>query len=115
MRHGCTGRAEGEGWAQHSVAGADALRHQHHQQRIGAAGAAHGILGATEGRELGFELRDLGTAEKLAMHEHPRDRVVYDIRGEHVVAAPGQLLGQQPDRARRFERRPVAPPRQRSS
>ena len=38
---------------------ADALGHQHHQQRVGAAGAAHDMLGAAEVGEIGLELRSL--------------------------------------------------------
>ncbi len=38
---------------------ADALRHQHHQQRVGAAGAGHDMPGAAESREIGLELRPL--------------------------------------------------------
>ena len=41
QRHRLAGRAERKGRAEHGIAAADALRHQHHQQRIGAARAAH--------------------------------------------------------------------------
>ena len=48
QRHRFAGRAERERRTQHRIARADLLGHQHHQQRIGAAGAAHDMLGAAE-------------------------------------------------------------------
>ena len=48
QRHRLAGRAERERRTEHRVAAADALGHQHHQQRIGAAGAGHDMLGAAD-------------------------------------------------------------------
>ena len=45
------GGAEREGRTDHRVARADALRHQHQHQRVGAAGAADGIARAAKRRE----------------------------------------------------------------
>ena len=59
QRHRLAGRTEGKGRTEHRIARADALRHQHHQQRIGAAGAGHDMLGAAERGELGLELQPL--------------------------------------------------------
>ena len=59
QRHRLAGRAERKGRAEHGIAAADALRHQHHQQRVGAAGAGHDMLGAAEGGEFGLELASL--------------------------------------------------------
>ena len=56
-RRGFRGRAEREGRAEHRVARADLLRHQHQHQRVGAARAGQRILGAAEGRELGARIR----------------------------------------------------------
>ena len=55
-RHGLARRAESERRTKHGVAGAIALGHQHHQQRIGAAGAGHDMLRAAIGGKLGLEL-----------------------------------------------------------
>ena len=51
QRHNFAGRAERERRADDRIAAADALGHQHHQQRIGAAGAGHDMPGAAECRE----------------------------------------------------------------
>ena len=76
QRHGLAGRAERERRTEHRIAAADALGHQHHQQRIGAAGAGHDMLGAAEGRERGLELRHFRAVDELAMREHARDRLI---------------------------------------
>ncbi len=66
----CKGRTE------HGVAAADALGHQHHQQRVGAACASHHMIGPAESRELRLKLRHFRTVDKLAMGEHTRDRLI---------------------------------------
>ena len=58
-RHHFCRRAEGEGRAEHRVAGADVLRHQHQHQRVGAAGAGQRMFRAAECRELALRTRKL--------------------------------------------------------
>ena len=72
------GGAEGEGGAEHGIARADALRHQRQHQRVGAARAGHGMAGAAEPGERGFELAHLGAEDELAMVKHALDRLVDD-------------------------------------
>ena len=68
------GRAERERRADHRIAGADALGHQHHQQRVGAAGAGYRMAGPAKRRQCGFEFPHLGSEHELTMIEHARDR-----------------------------------------
>ena len=86
-RHHLGGRAEREGRADDGVAGADALRHQHQQQRVGAARAGHHVAGAAELGERRFERPHLGTENELAVLEHARDR------GVDPAAEPAALGG----------------------
>ncbi|MET4759828.1 hypothetical protein ABH970_000200 [Bradyrhizobium ottawaense] len=60
----------------HSTAsqGPDVLCHQHHQKRVGAAGAADDMLGTTVGSELLLELGDFRAIDELAMVENALDR-----------------------------------------
>ena len=74
QRHHFGGGAEGEGRTDHCVAGADALGHQHQLQCVGAAGAAHGVFGAAELRQLRLERPHFRAEDELAMAEHARDR-----------------------------------------
>ena len=76
QRHRLAGRAEREGRAEHRVARADFLRHQHHQQRIGAAGAAHDMLGAAEMPQAPPPARDFRPVDELAMVEHAGDGLI---------------------------------------
>ena len=78
-RHHFAGGAEREGRADHRVARADALGHQHHQQRVGAAGAGHHMLGAAECRKISLELHDLRTVDEMTVLEHPADRLVDQV------------------------------------
>ena len=74
--HRLPGRTERKGRAEHRIARADAFRHQHHQQRVGAAGAAHDMPGAAEIRESGLELGHFRAVDELAMSKHPSDGLV---------------------------------------
>ena len=74
--HALASGAEGEGRAQHRVARADALGHQHHQQRVGAARAGDDVLRAAERGKARFKLRHLGTVDELAMGENPAHGLV---------------------------------------
>ena len=58
----------------HRIAGADALGHQYHQQRVGAAGAGYRMAGPAKRRQCGFEFPHLGSEHELTMIEHARDR-----------------------------------------
>src|SRR6266404_1101083 len=70
-----TGGAECKRRTEYRIAAAHPLRHQHHQQRVGAARTAHDMLGATEGRKLGLKLSHFGAVDELAMAEHARNRL----------------------------------------
>ena len=60
----------------HGVARPDPPRHQHQQQRIGAARAGDRVPRAAERRKLGLERAHFGSLDELAMRQHARDRVV---------------------------------------
>jgi hypothetical protein len=49
---------------------------KHHQQRVGAAGAAHDMLGAAEGGKLRLELRHFRAVDELAVREHAGNRFI---------------------------------------
>ncbi len=95
QRHDFGGGAEGEGRTKHGIAGADTLRHQHQQQRVGAAGATHRMAGPGERRKVGFELPHFRAHDELAVIEHARDRRV-DCGTE-----PAALRGDVDERDRR--------------
>ena len=78
--------AKGESGTEHRIAAADALGHQHQQERIGAAGAADGVARAAECGEIPLEGLHLGAHDELAMCEHPRNGV---INGATEAAALG--------------------------
>ena len=75
-RRRLAGCAKGERWTDDGIPRPDALCHQHHQERVGAACAAHHMLCAAEGDERGLELGHLGTTDELAMREHAGHRLV---------------------------------------
>ena len=76
QRHRLAGRAERKGRTEHRIARADIPGHQHHQQRVGAAGAAHDMPGAGEFGEQLFELRHFRSVDELAMGQHAPDRFI---------------------------------------
>ena len=59
QRHRLAGRTKRKGRTEHRIAAADALGHQHHQQRVGAARAAHHMFGAAEARQAPPRARSL--------------------------------------------------------
>ena len=75
-RHHFGGGAKRKRRADHRVARPDLPRHQHQQQRVGAARTADDMLGAAEGREVGLERAHFRPLDELAMVEHAADRVV---------------------------------------
>src|SRR5260370_28841094 len=93
-RHGLGGRAEGEARADHRIARAYSLGHEHHQQRISAARACHRMAGTAEGRERRFELSHLGTENELTMVEHAGDPAI------DAVTKPAALGGDVDERNR---------------
>ena len=66
QRHDLGGRGEGEARHEHRIARSDAGRHERQQQRVGAVGAADGVLDPDIGRDLAFELGDLRPQNILA-------------------------------------------------
>ena len=66
-RHHFGGGAKRECRTDHRIARPDLPRHQHQQQRIGAARTADDVLGAAEGREIGLERAHFRPLDELAM------------------------------------------------
>ncbi len=96
QRHHFGGGAEGERRADDGVAGTDALGAQRQHQRVGAAGAGDGMLGAAEGGELALEGAHLRAEHELAVVEHARDR---GVDGGAETAALGRDVDER-DRGR---------------
>ena len=76
QRHGFAGRAERERRTQDGVPRADFPGHQHHQKRVGAARAAHDMLGAAEIRQGLLQHGHFRTVDEEAMAGHARDCLV---------------------------------------
>ena len=76
QRHGFAGRAERERRTQDGVPRADFPGHQHHQKRVGAAGAAHDMPGAAEIRQGLLQHGNFRTVDEEAMARHTRDRLI---------------------------------------
>jgi len=74
--HHLAGRAERKGRTDHSVARTNLLCHQHHQQRVGAAGAGDHMFRAAEGRKVRLQSRNFRPVDELAMRQHARDRII---------------------------------------
>ena len=103
-RHHLGRRREGEARADHRVAGADAFRHQHHGERVGAVGAGDDVARAAEGRKLRFERRDLRPEDVGAMVDDAQDRLVHcgaDARALGAKVDEGQGRGHQAISSRR--------------
>ena len=76
QRHHLGRGAEGEGRADHSIAGPDLPSHQHEQQRVGAARATDDVPRAAECRKIGFERADFRALDELAVFQNTRNRIV---------------------------------------
>jgi hypothetical protein len=86
-RHDFGRGGEGEGRAEHRVAGAHAPGHQRQGDGVGAVGAGQGQLGLAERRQLGLELADLRTHHIGAAVEDGGDRASILARIRRCCAA----------------------------
>src|SRR5206468_6167873 len=90
QRHGFAGRAERERWTQDGVPRADLPGHQNHQQRVGAARAAHDMPGAAEIRQGLLQHGNFRTIDEEAMARHTRDRLI--DRSAEPPALRGEVI-----------------------
>ena len=77
--HHLGGRGKGEARADHRVAGADAERLEHQNQRVRAIGDADRMLRPAERGKPGLELTDLLAEDVVAIVDDLQDRFVHGL------------------------------------
>jgi len=87
QRHHFGGGGEGEARHEHSIPWSDAGGKQRQQQRIGAVGAGHDMLGADIGGELLLELRHLRAQDVATVFDDMVDRGLQPVADTFALRA----------------------------
>jgi hypothetical protein len=82
---GARGGEEGERGGDHLVARLEVEGSQRKEERIGAAGAAHGVPALGELRDLGLELPHLRTHDEALARDDGLDRAVHVVLDRAVL------------------------------